>query len=65
VRKKTLAGRLLGAKTTKRERKCLLIFVTPTIVDAAGNRVKRSKSVGTVPPIPAWIEADRNYRGGW
>ncbi len=65
VRKKTLAGRLLGAKTTKKERKCLLIFVTPTIVDPAGNRVKGSKSVGTVPPLPAWIEADLKSRGGW
>lgn len=60
-----LVGRLFRSKSEQKVRKCLLIFVTPTIVDPAGNRVKGSKSAGTVPPLPAWIEADRNYRGGW
>ncbi len=64
-----LMGRLFRSESKSTSKKNLIIFVTPTIVDPAGNRVNTDEELpfGTnpIPPQPAWVEADRNYRGGW
>ena len=64
-----LMGRLFRSESKSTSKKNLIIFVTPTIVDPAGNRVNTDEELpfgmNPIPPQPAWLEADRNYRAGW
>ncbi|MGY8656422.1 MAG: type II secretion system protein GspD, partial [Verrucomicrobiia bacterium] len=64
-----ILGRLFRSESKSTSKKNLIIFVTPTIVDPAGNRVNTDEELpfgmNPIPPQPAWLEADRNYRAGW
>ncbi|MEW6304826.1 MAG: hypothetical protein AB1705_15230 [Verrucomicrobiota bacterium] len=59
-------GRLFRSESKSTSKKNLIIFVTPTIVDPAGNRMNREEELpftaNAVPPQPAWINRDKNWR---
>ena len=52
-----LAGRLFRSESSMTQKKNLLIFVTPTIIDPAGNRMHSEDempfNVNTIPTQPA------------
>jgi general secretion pathway protein D len=60
-----LLGKLFRSESKSTSKKNLIIFVTPTILDPAGNRVNREEEMpfarNSVPPQPAWTVRDRNY----
>lgn len=63
-----LLGRFFRSESKSTFKKNLVIFVTPTIVDAAGNRVHQDEELPfTQNPVPGkpWPNRDRNYRMGW
>lgn len=59
-------GKLFRSESKSTSKKNLIIFVTPTIIDPAGNRVNTDNempfSKNAVPPQPAWKIRDRNYQ---
>ena len=61
-----LLGKLFRSESKSTSKKNLIIFVTPTIIDPAGNRVNSDREMpfanGSVPPQPAWTVRDRNYQ---
>jgi len=64
-----LFGRFFRSESKSTSKRNLIVFVTPTIVDPAGNRVHADEelpfNINAVPPQPSWIHRDLNYRGGW
>lgn len=60
-----LIGRLFRSESKSTVKKNLLIFVTPTIIDPAGNRVHSDEELpfaqNAVPPQVPWVVRDRNY----
>lgn len=63
-----LLGRLFRSESKSTSKKNLIIFVTPTLVDPAGNRVHTDEELpfakDSVPGQP-WLNRDRNHRSGW
>jgi type II secretory pathway component GspD/PulD (secretin)/tetratricopeptide (TPR) repeat protein len=59
-------GKLFRSESKSTSKKNLIIFVTPTIIDPAGNRVNTDNempfSKNAVPPQPAWKIRERNYQ---
>jgi general secretion pathway protein D len=63
-----LFGRFFRSETKTTFKKNLIIFVTPTIIDPAGNRVHRDEELpfnDPVVPGKPWPPRNRNYRMGW